>query len=76
MYCIFVPDNNNTKTHIMAYVKISDRNLQMIKVSFLSKDVNVTRMVREDRIERFRQDVLWANKLQGTQYPHMIKQSF
>jgi hypothetical protein len=60
----------------MAYVKISDRNLQMIKVSFLSKDVNVTRMVREDRIERFRQDVLWANKLQGTQYPHMIKQSF
>tara|TARA_R110000823_G_scaffold284985_2_gene403449 strand:- start:611 stop:787 length:177 start_codon:yes stop_codon:yes gene_type:complete len=58
----------------MAYIKISDRNLQMIKVSFLSKDVNVTKMVREDRVERFRQDVLWANNLQGTQYPHMIKQ--
>ena len=58
----------------MAYIKIADRNLQMIKVSFLSKDVNVTKMVREDRIERFRQDVLWANNLQGTQYPHMIKQ--
>tara|TARA_B110000503_G_scaffold121547_1_gene185210 strand:+ start:76 stop:252 length:177 start_codon:yes stop_codon:yes gene_type:complete len=58
----------------MAYVKIADRNLKMIKVSFLSKDVNVTKMVREDRIERFRQDVLWANNLQGTQYPHMIKQ--
>ena len=58
----------------MAYIKISDRNLQMIKVSFLSKDVNVTKMVREDRVERFRQDVLWANNLQGKQYPHMIKQ--
>ena len=58
----------------MTYVKIADRNLKMIKVSFLSKDVNVTKMVREDRIERFRQDVLWANNLQGTQYPHMIKQ--
>ena len=58
----------------MAYVKIADRNLQMIKVSFLSKDVNVTKMVREDRVERFRQDVLWENNLQGTQYPHMIKQ--
>jgi len=58
----------------MAYVKIADRNLKMIKLSFLSKDVNVTKMVREDRIERFRQDVLWANNLQGTQYPHMIKQ--
>tara|TARA_R110000787_G_scaffold106419_1_gene214082 strand:+ start:2612 stop:2794 length:183 start_codon:yes stop_codon:yes gene_type:complete len=60
----------------MAYVKISDRNLQMIKVSFLSKDINVTKTIREDRVERFRQDVLWANNLQGTQYPHMIKQSY
>ena len=57
----------------MAYVKIADRNLKMIKVSFLSKDVNITKMVREDRIERFRQDVLWSNNLQGKQYPHMIK---
>ena len=57
----------------MAYVKIADRNLKMIKVSFLSKDVNITKMVREDRIERFRQDVLWLNNLQGKQYPHMIK---
>jgi len=60
----------------MAYVKISDRNLQMIKLSFLSKDINVTKTVREDRVERFRQDVLWANNLQGTQYPHMIKRSY
>ncbi len=57
----------------MAYVKIADRNLKMMEVSFLSKDVKVTKMVREDRIERFRQDVLWANNLQGTQYPYMIK---
>ena len=60
----------------MKYIKIADRNLQMIKVSFLSKNINVTKIVREDRIERFRQDILWANNLQGTQYPHMIKQSY
>ena len=60
----------------MAYIKISDRNLKMIKVSFLSKDINITKKIREDRIERFRQDVLYANNLQGTQYPHMIKQIY
>lgn len=57
----------------MAYTKISDRNLKMIKVTFISKDINVTRTVREDRVERFRSDVLFANNLQGTQYPHMIQ---
>ena len=60
----------------MAYIKIADRNLKIIKVSFMSKDVNVTKMVREDRIERFRQDTLYRHGLNGKQYPHVIKQSF
>ena len=60
----------------MAYIKIADRNLKMIKVSFLSKDINITRMVREDRIERFRNDILWKNGLNGKKYPHMIKESY
>jgi hypothetical protein len=57
----------------MAYIKIADRNLKMIKVSFLSKDINITRMVREDRIERFRSDIIYKKGLNGKQYPHMIK---
>ena len=60
----------------MAYIKIADRNLKMIKVSFISKDVNITKMVREDRVERFRNDILWANGLNGIKYPHMIKESY
>ena len=58
----------------MAYVKISDRNLKHVQVSFISKDINVTRIVREDRIERFRIDTLYRNGLNGKQYPHVIKE--
>jgi hypothetical protein len=43
----------------MAYIKVSDRNLKNIKVSFLSKDINITKVVREDRVERFREDILF-----------------
>ena len=60
----------------MAYIKIKDRNLKNIKVSFLSKDVNVTKIVREDRIERFRIDTLYRNGLNGKRYPHMIKEHY
>jgi len=58
----------------MAYTKISDRNLEMIKVSFVSKDINITKMVREDRIERFRNDILHKYNKNGKQYPHAIKE--
>ncbi len=57
----------------MAYIKISDRNLKNIKVSFISKDINITKTIREDRVDRFRQDVIFLNGLQGKQYPHLIK---
>ena len=60
----------------MSYVKIADRNLKMIKVSFVSKDINITKMIREDRIERFRVDTLHRFGRQRTQYPHAIKKSF
>ena len=57
----------------MSYVKIADRGLKMIKVSFLSKDINITKLVREDRVERFRIDTLYRYGLEGKRYPHMIK---
>lgn len=60
----------------MAYIKIADRNLKMIKVSFISKDVNVNKMVREDRVERFRTNILHKYGLQRTKYKHVIKESY
>ena len=57
----------------MAYVKIKDRNLKTLKVSFISKEINITKEVREDRIERFRNDVLFMNGKAGNKYPHAIK---
>jgi hypothetical protein len=57
----------------MSYIKVSDRNLKMIKVSFISKDLNITKEVREDRVENFRQDILAKNNLLFTKYPHLIK---
>jgi hypothetical protein len=66
----------NKEKNIMAYTKIADRNLKMIKVSFISKDISITQMVREDRIERFTNDILWKYQLNGKQYPHAIKTSY
>lgn len=57
----------------MAYVKISDRNLKMINVTFLSKDFKITKSVREDRVEKFRQDILAKHNLLFKNYPHLIK---
>jgi len=60
----------------MPYIKIADRNLKMITVSFISKDINITKEVREDRVDSFRQNVLAKHNLLFTNYPHLIKQSF
>lgn len=51
-------------------------NLKFIIVSFMSKDINITKLVREDRVDRFRQDVLAKNNLLFKGYPHIIKQSY
>jgi hypothetical protein len=60
----------------MTYLKIKDRDLLFVKVSFLSKDINITKLVREDRIEKFRQNILAKNNLLFTNYPHLIKEHF
>lgn len=60
----------------MAYIKIKDRGLIYKKVSFISKDINITQMVREDRIEKFRQNILAKYNLLGKNYPHLIKEHF
>jgi len=60
----------------MPYIKIADRNLKMKKISFMSKDVNITKMVREDRVGVFRIDILYKYGLNGIKYPHIIKESF
>jgi len=69
-------ESNQTKINIMSYIKIKDRNLKMIKVSFISKKINITKMVREDRIERFRIDTLYKNGLNGINYPHSIREIY
>lgn len=60
----------------MAYVKIKDRNLKMIKLSFISKDINITKMVREDRIEIFRINILHKYGFQNIKYPHLVKEYY
>lgn len=60
----------------MAYIKIKDRNLIFKKVSFISKDINLTEFVREDRIEIWRQNILAKNNLLFSKYPHLIKEHF
>lgn len=42
----------------------------------MSKDVNITKMVREDRVGVFRIDILYKYGLNGIKYPHIIKESF
>lgn len=56
----------------MAYIKIADRNLKMKEVVILSKLGKTTKMVREDRINRYVNDFILFNKLTGT--PFAIKQ--
>ncbi len=48
-------------------------NLKKVTVEFISKDINVTKQVREDRIGMFRQNVLAINGKLFTKYPHIIK---
>jgi len=57
----------------MAYIKISDRNLKFINVTFLAKGIEVTKNVREDRVEHFRQDMLAKYDLLFKNEPHLIK---
>jgi len=57
----------------MAYIKTSDRKLKNVNVTFLSKDFKITKLVREDRVENFRQDILAKYNLLFTNYPHLIK---
>ena len=57
----------------MAYIKIADRNLKFLKVTFLAKGIKVTKEVREDRIEYFRQDMLAKYDLLFKKEPHLIK---
>ena len=57
----------------MAYVKISDRNLQKKEVVIISRKLGLhKKMVREDRINRYIGDYILFNNLSGTQY--MIKE--
>lgn len=56
----------------MAYIKISDRNLQNKEVVIISKLGRHTAMVREDRHNRYISDYILFNKLSGTAF--LIKQ--
>ena len=57
----------------MTYIKIKDRNLKFVEVTFLAKNINVTKKVREDRVENFRQDMLAKYDLLFKKEPHMIR---
>lgn len=60
----------------MAYIPVAKRGLKMIECSFISKDINITKMVREDRIERFRVDVLAKYGKLWIKYPHILKTNY
>jgi len=55
----------------MAYVKVKDRGLKDVKMSFISKGISVVKMVREDRKDRFRQDMLAKYGIDRKQ-PHLM----
>ena len=57
----------------MSYVKISDRNLKKVKVTILSQGSKFTKVVREDRVNRFVSDVVFFNKLTGKPYMVNVK---
>tara|TARA_R110002153_G_scaffold124635_4_gene271228 strand:+ start:1428 stop:1610 length:183 start_codon:yes stop_codon:yes gene_type:complete len=58
----------------MSYVKISDRNLKKVKVTILSERFEFSKVVREDRVSRFVNDVVFFNKLTGKPYMVNVKQ--
>jgi len=67
--------SGTTKKRItMSYVKISDRNLKKVKVTILSERLKFSKVVREDRVSRFVNDVVFFNKLTGKAYMVNVKQ--
>ena len=58
----------------MSYVKISERNLKAVKVTILSKGSKFSKVVREDRVNRFVNDVVFFNKLTGKPYMVNVKE--
>ena len=58
----------------MSYVKICDRNLKKVKVTVEAKRFKFSRVVREDRVNRFVSDVVFFNKLTGKPYMVNVKQ--
>ena len=56
----------------MAYIKIADRNLQNKEVTIISKLGKVTKLIREDRVDRYISDFILFNNLNET--PYIIKQ--
>jgi len=58
----------------MSYVKISDRDLKKVKVTILSESDKFVKVVREDRVNRFVNDVVFFNKLTGKPYMVNVKE--
>ena len=58
----------------MSYVKISDRNLKKVKVTILSQGSKFAKVVREDRVNRFVNDIVFFNKLTGKPYMVNVKE--
>ena len=57
----------------MSYVKISDRNFKKVKVTILSKSNEFSKVVREDRVNRFVNDIVFFNELTGKPYMVNVK---
>ena len=56
----------------MSYIKIADRNLKQVEVVIISAKLGVhKKMVREDKVSRYKMDYILFNNLRGTSY--MIK---
>ncbi len=58
----------------MTYIKISDRNLKEVKVTILSEEDKFVKVVREDRVNRFINDIVFFNKLSGKPYMVNVKE--
>ena len=56
----------------MSYIKIADRNLNQVEIVIISAKLGVhKKMVREDKVSRYKMDYILFNNLRGTSY--MIK---
>lgn len=53
------------------YKKVSQRNLKEVEVNIISHLGNHKKMIREDRVNRYINDYIFFNKLNGK--PYMIK---